>query len=145
MSQINVIDSKEKKVIKSKRFSLSFEEEDEVKCDLNRDFSAADSILGLSNEEDPMERLDFEPDDPLLEAIDNTIMESWTCNKDKKSSTVKYTLSPPSTNILGVYNYNLHYVNSSSITNYLIFLLTGRFQVNKEPSTPFLCLSLIHI
>ena len=135
----NVTDSNEKKVIKNKRFSLSFEEEDEVKCDLNRDFSAADSILGLSNEEDPMERLDFEPDDPLLEAIDNTIMEPWTCNKDKESPTVKHTLSPPLNDILGAHNYDLHYVNSLSIKNFLICLFTGRSQVNKEPSTPFLC------
>ena len=72
----NVTGSHGKKVTKNKRLSLSFEEEDEVKCDLDRDFSAADSILGLSNEEDPIKRLDFEPEDPLLEAIDNTIMDS---------------------------------------------------------------------
>ena len=86
-----------------------------------------------------MERLDFEPDDPLLEAIDSTIMEPWTCNKDKKSPTVKNTLPPPLNSVSGTHDHNLHYVNSLSIKNFLICLITGRSQVNEEPSTPFLC------
>ena len=119
------------KVVKRKRMTLSFEEEDEVKCDLGRLFTRVDNILGISNVEDPMENLDYKPEDPLMEAIDSTIMEPWTI-KDKPSKMVKTIFSAPLSNILEENKTITHQFHSYSVVNCLNFIITGKSSLNEE-------------
>ena len=139
---MSVTASDKGKSIKNKRLSLSFEEEDEVPCDLDRPFKRVDDILGLCGLEDPMESLDYEPEDKLMDEIDNTIMEPWTPSKDKLPLMVKYFKPASPLNELAIHEIEALdgvWCPFSFYSDLVNFLIAGEHRLIKNSSLPFLC------
>ena len=80
--------AKKLKLVNDRKPKLTFNEEDDTSCDLEQQFHIADDILGLASNNDPMEELDYEPEDPLMEELDSAIMDFTP--KVKKSKSVKF-------------------------------------------------------
>ena len=75
-------------MVNDRKPKLTFNEEDDTSCDLEQQFHIADDILGLARNNDLMEELDYEPEDPLMEELDSAIMDFTP--KVKKSKSVKF-------------------------------------------------------
>ena len=89
-----------------------------------------------------METLDYEPEDKLMDGIDNTIMEPWTPSKDKLPLTVKHFKPVCSSNLLVEHKIEAQdgaWYPYSFYFDLLNFLIAGEHRLIKNSSLPFLC------
>ena len=74
---------------------MILKEEDTVPCNLEQKFDHVDNLLGLSEKNDPMDNLDYEPEDPLMDEIASTIKDPWI-DQDKDAVSVTKTFKKDS-------------------------------------------------